>query len=266
MTDRPHPHILVFANQKGGVGKTSLSLNVAGALVHMNRSALLVDLDPQRNLSLSFPLPEDAETVLDVFTGKAPKPTKITDILAVLPSHRDLSGLAVRMATDMELLFRLKEYLVKQTEYEFIILDTPPTLSGLTLAAFAAATDLVVVLSTHFYTVHGTQDLLGLYAMVNKHINPDLHFLGAAIAICDRRTTLSREIAAIFNRDLGGKVFKICIPRSIKVEEAQAMRKPVTYAFPFSDIAELYKELAREIQVRLYMKDNPGDGEEGGDR
>jgi chromosome partitioning protein len=252
--------VFVIAQAKGGCSKTSLSLNIGGALSSEGQKVLLVDLDPQGNLSKSFEIPEATGTALDVFVGKEVQPFEVRKNLLVLPFHRDLSGLVPRMATDMELLFRLKEFLSQSQAFDFVILDTPPTLTGLTLSAFAAATHLIVALSTNFYTVHGTKDLLGLYTMVKKHINPGLVFLGAAIGIHDRRATLSKEIAAMFSKDFEGKVFRIAIPRSIKVEEAQTMKKPVVDAFPGSDIAALYKELASEIQTRLDLESNTKGG------
>lgn len=243
--------IIVFANQKGGVGKTSLALNVAGCLAARKRRTLVVDLDPQGNLSNSFALPKEADTALGIFKDDHVSSSKVGEFLSIVPAHKDLSGVLTQGFADAAALFRLRNFLDLTRDFDFVILDTPPTLSGLTLSAFIAASHLVAVVSTNYYTLQGTQDLLGTFLMVQKHFGSELRFLGAAVAIHDRRTALANEVLERVKEGFGGEVFKTVIPRVIKVEEAQVVKKPVVVAFPESDIAKAYERMTEEILRKI---------------
>ena len=242
---------IAILNQKGGCGKTTVAYNLAGALAS-GKKILLIDLDPQGNLSKSLTY-ESTHTAKDIFTNSNPTPslTSLSNI-SLIPADKTLSAITHEITADIEMQFRLKEYLSTLTDYDLVIIDTPPTVGGFTLSAMIAADYFLIPVSTNFYTTHGTSDLMETIAKVQKRLNPNLKMLGACISIHDKRTVLANEILTQTQKRFNGKTLNSIISKSIKVEEAAVNRSPVVYSFPKSQTAREYKALANEIEEVIY--------------
>ena len=241
---------ITIANQKGGVGKTSATYNLAGVL-SKNHKVLVCDLDPQGNMSSSFKY-EDASNIKDIFNGETPNPlhTNIPNI-DLLPSDRSLSGILPQLTADFDLKYKLDDFLKTQTEYDYILIDTPPTIGNFSLCAAIASKYFLVPISTQYYTMQGTSDLLDSMEKVKERLNPDLSFLGACISIHDKRTALSKEILANVKSKFNGILFETIIPKAIAVEESQVFKEPLAQCFPKHEVTKCYQKLTQEIIERI---------------
>ena len=242
---------IAILNQKGGCGKTTVAYNLAGALA-FGKKILLIDLDSQGNLSKSLEY-DSTHTAKDIFTGSSPVPcrTNVSNI-DLIPADKTLSAITHEITADIDMQFRLREYLSTLIDYDLVIIDTPPTVGGFTLAAMIAANYFLIPISTNFYTTHGTSDLMETIAKVQKRLNPNLKMLGACISIHDKRTVLANEILTQTQKRFNGKTLNSIISKSIKVEEAAVNRSPVVYSFPKSQTAKEFKALANEIEEVIY--------------
>ncbi len=246
--------VIAVANQKGGVGKTSSVYNLAGALSLLGMKVLCADSDPQGNLATSFELKENLGTIKDVFLGKDVVPSTVANIpnLDVLPADRSLSGIAGEMLTNFDLQFLLRDYLKKiSKDYDFILIDTPPALGGFSTAGILAADYFLIPLSTQFYSLKGTSDLLDTLDKIKTRLHPDLKFLGALVTMHDKRTALANEVMEQIKKQFGEKLFKVSISRTVAIEESQVKRLPVVYSHSDHMAAREYKALAQELMVRL---------------
>ena len=193
--------VLSVANQKGGVGKTTTSINLAAAIALKKRKTLLIDLDPQSNTSISFFAPEElqAGTVYDIFTerptelAKIIRPTKDPNLF-VAPARLALARLEQQLSGQFDAPFKLKDALTPVLkDYEFIVMDTPPSLGILTVNALVASTHLLVPIQAAYFAIEGTDDLLETYGRIRSRPNPDLKMLGVVITLYDKRTNISRD-------------------------------------------------------------------------
>ena len=265
--DRPNmtqtkktPRILSVANQKGGVGKTTTSVNLATALSAIGKKVLLVDLDPQGNASTGLGIKRAGlrTSTYDVIFEDASveetvKQTKVPG-LDVLPSSIHLSGAEIELVGASKREFRLKYALRKPLEnmegYDYIIIDCPPSLSLLTLNAFVASDSIVVPLQCEFYALEGLSHLVKTIERVRKNFNPDLDIHGVVLTMFDKRNNLSEAVANDVREYFGDTVYKTVIPRNVRLSEAPSYGLPAIVYDMRCPGARAYIALAKEIIKR----------------
>ena len=221
--------ILAVTNQKGGVGKTTTSINLAAALARKGQRTLLVDLDPQGHSTLSF---LDHETIArsiydvlvepDVAAAEIIRPTT-DEYLHVAPARISLAKLEGKLLGEFDGHYRLRDELKSIVKnYEFIVIDTPPTLGLLTVNALVFATHLLVPIQSSYLSLEGTDDLLETVDRIRKQVNRRLQLLGVLITLHDNRTILGRDVVAQVREVFGEKVFQTIISKSVRLEESPA--------------------------------------------
>ena len=246
-------------NQKGGVGKTTTSINLAAALAQKGKKTLLVDLDPQGNASLSFVEPEVMErSVYEVLTDRDVQAeaviveTPAEGSLHLLGSRISLAKAEAKLIGEFDSHYRLKDKLARATEdYDFIVIDTPPTLGILTVNALVASSHLLVPIQSSYYALEGTDDLLDTFEKIRARPNPDIRFLGVVITIHDKRTILARDIRRQIQDVFGDKVFRTTISRSVRLEESPAYKQSIFAFAPNSRGAAEYYSLSEEVISRV---------------
>ena len=245
---------IAIANQKGGVGKTTTAVNLAASLASANLTVLLVDLDPQGNSTSSLGIDkvhlwrssyqvltegiEAASTVL---------PTEL-ESLDVIPSNRELTGATIeliQLPARESLLQRALQPLV--TQYDFLLIDCPPSLGILTLNALVAADSLLIPIQCEYFALEGLSELLETLERVRHRFNPKLQIEGVLLTMYDDRLNLAREICETVNRHLGSQVFHTMIPRNVRLAEAPSFGRPILLYDAHSTGANSYIRLAREI-------------------
>ena len=251
--------ILVIANQKGGVGKTTTAFNLSAALAFMGKRVLLVDTDPQAHSTVSCvtdPSQYD-KSLYDVLVNST---DKIKDIvvkssipgLEVAISRISMAKLEPILLTEIDAHFRLKDVIEPvKNKYDFILIDTPPTLGLITINALVAANYLIIPIQSSYLSLEGTNDLLDTIEKVRKNINAKLEILGVVITLHDNRTNIAKDAANRIKKAFGNKVFETMISKSVKLEESPAYKESIfTYA-PYSMGALQYKKLAEEVDRRV---------------
>jgi chromosome partitioning protein len=250
--------VLSIANQKGGVGKTTTSINLAAALAIKKKHTLLIDLDPQSNASIAFFSSDEIQgTMYDIFAEHPVEMAKIIrqtkdPNLHVAPARLALARLEQQMAGQFDAPFKLKDALAPILKnYDYIVLDTPPALGILTVNALVASTHLLVPIQAAYFAIEGTDDLLETYGRIRSRPNPDLKVLGVVITLFDKRTNISRDTHEQIRATFGNALFKTRISKNVRLEESPAYKETVfTYA-PKSSGAEEYKKLAQEVLQRV---------------
>jgi len=250
--------ILAIANQKGGVGKTTTSINLAAALAQKGYETLLLDLDPQGNATLSFLDPEQIQTsIYEVLTedDKTVKDAVCKTAykhLSVVPARINLAKFESKLLGDIDSHFRLKDRLKSVVkDFKYIIIDTPPTLGLMTVNSLVAATHLLVPIQSSYFALEGTDDLLETVEKIRARANPALEFLGVVITIHDKRTILGWDIRNHINEVFGKKVFRTIISRSVRLEESPAYKEPIFTFAPHSTGALEYYKLSEEVIGRV---------------
>lgn len=250
--------ILAIANQKGGVGKTTTALNLGAALAQKGLKTLLVDLDPQANCTLSYLDMNDVQR--SMYDALIEKDMSVKDVilrtsilyLDIAPSKIALAKIEGRLIGEMDGHFRLKDKLQPLNElYDYIIIDTPPTLGLLTVNALVAATHLLVPIQSSYYALEGTDDLLETIEKVKARPNPTLNFLGVVITLYDRRTVLARDIYQQIRQVFGDKVFKTVVSKNVRLEESPAYKESIFTFSPESSGALDYYRLSEEVIGRV---------------
>ncbi|HKQ98833.1 MAG TPA: ParA family protein [Candidatus Polarisedimenticolia bacterium] len=250
--------ILAIANQKGGVGKTTTSINLAAALAQKGHKTLLLDLDPQGNASLSFMDPEQIQ--MSAYEALIEPNHTLSDAvhttnvknLSVIPARINLAKFESKMIGDIDSHFRLKDRLKSVTDsFKYVVIDTPPTLGLLTVNALVASTHLLVPIQSSYFALEGTDDLLETVEKIRSRPNPTLEFLGVVITIHDKRTVLGRDIRKHIQEVFGTKVFRTVISRSVRLEESPAYKEPIFSFAPHSTGATEYYKLSEEVIGRV---------------
>ena len=250
--------IIVIANQKGGVGKTTTAINLSAACALAGKKVLLIDLDPQSNSSLSFDQPENVNGgSYEMFTELQRPirdfiyPTNVPK-MDLVPARINLAKLEAKLVGDFDAIYRLRDRIEKvRSEYDLIFIDTPPTLGLITVNALVAANYVLIPIQSSYFAMEGTDDLLETIEKVRSRPNPDLNLLGVLVTLFDRRTALSRDVEAHIRNVFGKKTFNTIITRSVRLEEAPAHKQPIATYAPRSSGALEYKNLSKEVLKRV---------------
>lgn len=250
--------IIAVTNQKGGVGKTTTALNISSALAFMGKSTLLIDTDPQAHSTISC-VKEPSQynkSLYDVLVnndeniGNNIVSTTIPGLNIVI-SKISMAKLEPTLLGEIDGHYRLKDVLEPiRGKYDFIIIDTPPTLGIITLNALVASDAIIIPIQSSFLSLEGTDDLLETIDKVKKVANPNLYILGILITLHDKRTNISRDVVKKIKNIFGKMVFNTIISKSVKLEESPAYKESIfTYA-PYSVGSIQYKQVAKEILKR----------------
>lgn len=250
--------VLAIANQKGGVGKTTTSVNLACALARLDQRVLLVDLDPQGNATMGSGVDKRtlAASVYQVLIGEVPAREAIVSQTAagyaLLPANRELAGAELDLVELDSRETRLRDALAEvDTEFDLVIIDCPPSLSLLTLNGFCAASGVIIPMQCEYYALEGLSDLVNTVRKVHANFNRQLGVLGLLRVMFDPRVALSQQVSRQLEAHFGDKVFKTLVPRNVRLAEAPSHGLPGVLYDPQSKGAQAYLEFARELLARL---------------
>ncbi len=251
--------IIAITNQKGGVGKTTTAINLSAALATKGFRTLLIDVDPQANSSMSFiDVHALKASMFEVLTGAD---TMLSDILLeaanvpklfIAPSSISLAKIEATLLGDLEGHFKLKDAIDQiRDQYDYIVIDTPPTLGLITVNALVASTHVLIPIQSSYFALEGTDDLLETIDKIKNRANPDLQILGVVITLFDKRTILSRDIQDEIGQVFGDRLFETRISKSIRLEESPAYKESIFSFAPRSSGAYEYYKLSEEVLSRV---------------
>lgn len=252
--------VVSIANQKGGVGKTTTSVNLSTILAKKGKKVLMIDADPQGNASSGVGIDKDVEeSVYDILIDdteieKVVKKTNIKN-LSICPSNINLAGAEVELVSMMSREYRLKEKLDSiKDNYDYIIIDCPPSLGLVTLNAFTASDSVLIPVQCEYYALEGLGQLINTVNLVKKHLNKNIEIEGALLTMYDIRTNLSNQVVKEVKKYFNDKVYKNVIPRNVKLSEAPSYGMPITIYDPRSKGAKSYEKFSKE-----FLKNNETD-------
>jgi len=244
---------ICIANQKGGVGKTTTAINLGTSLALHNKKTLIVDIDPQGNASSGIGKGDDGTLniyhalVLDEQLSSIVKKTEIPNLF-IVNSHIDLSGAEIELVTIPEREFRLRKSLEQiKSEFDYIIIDCPPSLGLLTINSLVAADSVLIPLQCEYYALEGLSKLLNTIKLIKNRLNPNLLLEGILLTMYDKRNNLSHQVAEEILNHFSTKVFKVIIPRSVRLAECPSHGKPIYFYDKNSIGAQNYLELAQQV-------------------
>ena len=251
--------IIAIANQKGGVGKTTTTINLSAALAAKKQDVLLIDLDPQGNATSGLGIEKNLEpSIYNVMIEEIGAEEAITkteyDHLKVIPGTIQLAGAEVELVGMLAREQILKSALEPlRGEYDFILIDCPPSLGLLTLNALTAADSVLVPIQCEYFALEGLSQLMNTFTMVKKKLNPQIEIEGVVLTMFDGRTRLSNQVVAEVKKFFNSKVYRSVIPRTVRLGEAPSYGQPILQYAPISAGARAYRLLADEV-----LKDNGG--------
>ena len=245
--------IISVANQKGGVGKTTTAVNLSASLAKKGKRVLLIDTDPQGNATSGVGVDKSVQfSVYDVLVDGVDIENTIqkTEVknLEVCPSNINLAGAEVQLVSAKEREYKLKDKLDKYKDnYDYIIIDCPPSLGLVTLNAFTASDSVLIPIQCEYYALEGLGQLINTINLVKKRMNKSLSIEGALLTMYDARTNLSNQVVKEVKKYFNDKVYKTVIPRNVKLSEAPSYGMPITAYAPRSKGARCYEKLANEL-------------------
>lgn len=249
--------VISIANQKGGVGKTTTSINLAASLAALEHPTLIIDIDPQSNSTSGFGIETQTVTnsVYEILVGGVPVSESVRNtelpFLDLVPSHINLVGAEIEMIERPKRERILKDAIAEAREkYDFVIIDCPPSLGLLTINALTASDSVLIPVQCEYFALEGLGQLLNTIKIVRQHLNTELEIEGVALTMYDTRTRLSNQVAEEVQRYFGDKVFQSVITRNVRLAEAPSFGKPVLLYDSISMGSKNYLALARELIIR----------------
>lgn len=245
--------IISVANQKGGVGKTTTTVNLSTILAKKGKKVLLIDTDPQGNATSGLGVSKDVElSVYDILIGDTEFDETLQETaiknLKVCPSNISLAGAEVQLVSMMSREQMLKTKLDKiKDQYDYILIDCPPSLGLVTLNAFTASDSVLIPVQCEYFALEGLGQLLNTVNLVKKHLNKNLEIEGALLTMYDARTNLSNQVVKEVKKYFEDKVYKTVIPRNVRLSEAPSYGMPITVYDPRSKGAKAYEKFAKEL-------------------
>lgn len=245
--------IIAVANQKGGVGKTTTTVNLSAILAKKGKKVMIIDADPQGNATSGLGIDkDDVKSLYDVLVNEEPIEETLEETtmenLDVCPSNINLAGAEVELVSLISREYRLKEQLDKiKDEYDYILIDCPPSLGLITLNAFTAADSVLIPVQCEYYALEGLGQLINTINLVKKHLNKSLEIEGAILTMYDIRTNLSNQVVKEVKKYFDDKVFKSVIPRNVKLSEAPSYGMSIVEYDSRSKGSKSYDKLAKEF-------------------
>ena len=245
--------VISVANQKGGVGKTTTTVNLSTLLAKKGKKVLLIDTDPQGNATSGLGVTKEVEnSVYDILVGETTFEETIQETaiknLKVCPSNISLAGAEVELVSMMSREQRLKSKLDEvKDQYDYILIDCPPSLGLITLNAFTASDSVLIPVQCEYFALEGLGQLLNTVNLVKKHLNKNLEIEGALLTMYDARTNLSNQVVKEVKKYFEDKVYKTVIPRNVRLSEAPSYGMPISIYDPKSKGAKAYEKFAKEL-------------------
>lgn len=245
--------IIAIANQKGGVGKTTTAVNLSACLAQEGKKTLMIDIDPQGNATSGLGIDKKvSKSIYDVIINdeeiKETLQKTMVDTLQVCPSNINLAGAEIELVSVISRENRLKFALSKvRDEYDYIILDCPPSLGLITLNALTAADTVLVPIQCEYYALEGLGQLMSTVDLVQRHLNSNLDVEGVVLTMFDARTNLSNQVVEEVKKYFDKKVYRTVIPRNVRLSEAPSHGLPISIYDPKSKGAQCYVQLAKEV-------------------
>ena len=246
--------VIAIANQKGGVGKTTTSVNLSACLAELDKKVLLIDLDPQGNSTSGFGFDKTKikQSVYNMLVNDIPAESLILktqiDNLMILPATIQLAGAEIELVSIMSRETKLKRAVDSiKYDYDYVIIDCPPSLGLLTINALTAANSVLVPIQCEFYALEGLSQLMNTITLVQKNLNPALTLEGVVLTMFDARTNLSIQVVDEVKNHFRHKVYQTIIPRNVRLSEAPSHGQPVTKYDPKSRGSQVYFDLAKEV-------------------